>query len=404
MHSNISVEEVYAILDRIIEPSAPLEAFPLREAFGRILMEDVSAPADTPLFTNSAMDGFAFRFEEIASESRMPVCGTAYAGAPFEAEVPAGAAVRIMTGAPVPEGLDTVIPFEAATEEEGHVLFTSSTVKKGANVRLRGEELKAHEIVLTRGTKLTPEAIGLAASFGRAELTCSSLRIGVFSTGDELRTPGEPLGPGQIWASNGFLLEALLSNWGFDVVPLGILPDDEATLEAAIRAASSDCDILVTTGGVGAGDHDQTTHVLSRLGEIEHFNVRMRPGRPLAFGYLLSEHPVFFMGLPGNPVAAAVSARIFLARALRLMNGLPPDEARRMPVTLSENVRGKTGRTDFVRGILSTDAETGTLRFAPSQHQSSAMLSSLVRSNALLLIPENIDSLKTGDKAEALLL
>lgn len=405
MTPSVSVEEVYAILKHTIEASAPEEYLPLRNACGRFLLEDIAAPTDIPLFTNSAMDGFAFSHESMQTDTvELSVCGSAYAGAPYNDSVPLGYAVRIMTGAPLPEACDTVIPFEKVHQEESRIRFPIQSVREGANIRRQGEELRGGEIVLRKGTQLTPEAIGLLATFGLSSIKCSTLRIGVFSTGDELREPGEPLAPGQIWASNGYLLEALLAQWGYDVVPLGILPDNEAILENAIRSAMQDCDVLVTTGGVGAGDHDQISRVLGRLGNIEHLHVRMRPGRPIAFGYLDAPRPVFFMGLPGNPVAAAVSARIFLARALRLMHGLTGEHLTYIPVTTTTAIRTKTGRTDFIRGTLHVDQQNRRTCFTASIHQSSAMLSSLIRSDALLVIPEGIDQLPAEADGTAILL
>lgn len=404
MTTSVSVEEVYDTLSRTTEPLKVSADTPLRDAHGRLLLEDVVSPFDAPRFTNSAMDGYALRSADLHVEAERISLRidpqTAFAGTPYEGEVPEGHAVRIMTGAPVPDGLDTVVPFEI-TEVVGDVVtFPANAVKPGDNVRLRGEEVKAGEVVIPKGTVLTPEAIGLAASFGRASLTCASLRVGVFSTGDELREPGEALAPGQIYASNGYLLEALIARWGHDVVPLGILPDDEDVLEKALRGAVADCDVLVTTGGVGEGDHDLISRVLNRLGAVEHFHVRMRPGKPLAFGYLDADPPVFFMGLPGNPVAAALSARIFLRPALERLAGIRcrisgPDTIR---VKTGSAVRAKAGRTDYVRGSLRDGL------FEASPLQSSAMLTSLMRSSAVLIVPEGTGPVPAGTELDAFLI
>lgn len=401
MTTSVSVEEVYGILTRSTEPADAAAQTPLREANGRLLCEDILSPFDVPRFNNSAMDGYAFRGSELKGERvTLALCGTSYAGTPFEGEVPVGACIRIMTGAAVPEGLDTVIPFEDVEATDAAVSFSADAVKPGANVRLLGEEIRRGQVVIPKGAMLTPEALGLAASFGRAALPCASLRVGVFSTGDELREPGEPLGPGQIYASNGYLLEALITRWGHEVVPLGVLPDDETVLEKAIRAAMAECDVLVTTGGVGEGDHDLISRVLGRLGSIEHFHVRMRPGKPLAFGYLDAGHPVFFMGLPGNPVAAAMSSRLFLRPTLARLSGLT-DKVERpetVRVVCGKDVRAKASRTDFVRGNFVNG------KFEGSPLQSSAMLTSLMKADAVLIVPEGTGTLPAGSEADAFLL
>ncbi|MDO5531508.1 gephyrin-like molybdotransferase Glp [Sutterella sp.] len=386
----ISIEKVYGILENAITPDARTERLPLGEACGRVLAEAVTAPADVPPFNNSAMDGFAFRREELSAGGtiELKVIGTAYAGAPFEGPVPEGCTVRIMTGAPVPDKTDTVIPFERTASEGDIVRFPAEKVKPLENVRIRGEEIKAGETVIHPGQVLTPEWIGLAASLGAGDLLCRRISVAVFSTGDELVAPGArtALPPGKIYNANSPLITALCREWGAEVEDLGILPDDPEVIRSALSAAAECSDFIVASGGVGEGEHDYTCRVLNDLGcGISHYHISMRPGKPFSFGRFAGERACWFMALPGNPVAAAVSAKLFLRRAIRLATGAAgPLDLEEVPATAATRVKGRTGRTDLVRGRA--ELEEGELRFRPTKSQSSAMLTTLAGMNVMAVL------------------
>lgn len=397
MTDYISIGAVYDILDGTITPLTRTERLALAQAEGAVTAEALTAPFDAPPFTNAAMDGFAFRSEELACGEtvHLSVAGTAYAGAPFEGRLPEGAAVRIMTGAPVPEDADTVIPFERTREVNGGVLFDAASVRPGANVRLKGEEFACGDVVIPAGTLLTPAWTGLAASLGRAELAVRRVRVAVFATGDELTAPGRPLPAGRVYNANSATVCALLRHWGAEAVDLGILPDDPAVIRDALRKAVSDCDILVASGGLGEGEHDYTNRLLTELGcGVTHHHVAMRPGKPFSFGRFSSPEGRWFMALPGNPVAAAVSATLFLQRAVRLASGCRTPGPEAFPAVAAVDVKGRKGRTDLVRGRIERTPEA--LAFRPLASQGSGMLTTLAGADAMAVLDEETDRVEAG--------
>ena len=408
MTDYITIERVYDMLADEIAPVSHTERLPLAQAEGAVLAETISAPFDAPAFTNSAMDGFAFASEALAAggEVRLPVAGASYAGSrPGEALTP-GTAMRIMTGAPVPTGADTVIPFERTTSEGKFVVFPADRVKAGANVRLRGEEFHAGSAVIPAGTVLTPDWTGLAASLGRAELAVRRIRVTVFATGDELAAPGTPapLPQGRIYDANSATIGALLRKWGAEVRDLGILPDDPAAIRRALEEALAGSDFLVASGGLGAGEHDYTNRVLTEMGcGVTHHHVSMRPGKPFSFGRFASESERWFMALPGNPVAAAVSASLFLRRAILLAAGASgPLGLREVPAVAGAVLKGRTGRTDLIRGKLSI--AKGALTFLPAKSQSSGMLTTLAGMTAMAVLDTLSERAEAGDAVRCLLL
>lgn len=410
MNDLISVEQVYGILLASIRPVSRIERLPLEAAAGCVLAEAIHAPADHPPFTNSAMDGFAFsaKLLEAGGALDLPVAGASYAGRPWEGALASGEALRIMTGAAVPAGADTVIPFERVTETQtdagARIAFSADAVRPGDNVRLRGEEMRAGDVVMAPGTVLTPDRIGLAASLGAAELAVRRIRVAVFSTGDELAAPGTPgpLGPGRIWNANSPLISALARSWGAEVTDLGILPDNPEAIRKAIVAASAEADFIVTSGGVGEGERDFTSRVLAEMGAgVTHYYVRQRPGKPLSFGRIGADG-AWFMALPGNPVAAAVSARLYLKRAILLAAGASGEALvpQTLPAVAGARVKGRTGRTDFVRGV--TALRDGVLVFTPAANQGSGMLTTIAGMNAMAVLPEDRASAEAGEALECL--
>lgn len=406
MAQEASVTDILQLVARAVAPIGVSERVPLDQALGRFLAEDVLSPMPVPRFNNSAMDGFAFAAEELAKPDRegkhsLRIVGASYAGSPFDGAVGAGEGIRVMTGAQVPAGLDTVIPFEKADFDEaaGVLTFAAGAVKPGANVRLRGEEIEEGAAAIRSGEKLSPAHIGLAASLGAGELLCRRIRVTIFATGDELAEPGTALKAGGIYNSNSHLLAALCRRWGCDVCDLGILPDDTDAQRRALAEAAAKTDFLITSGGVGEGDKDLTTAVLAELADMTHYHIRMRPGKPFSFGALKGRSG-WCMALPGNPVAAAMSAWLFLREAVWRAAGAESAPIERLSAFAGDKVRGRAGRTDFVRGTVRT--EDGRLVFRPAASQSSAMLTTLAGMNAAAVLEENEESAPAGSEVTVL--
>lgn len=406
MTDYISIREVYGILENAISPILRSECLPLSEAEGAVTAEAITAPFDAPPFTNAAMDGFAFNRNVLSAGGTitLPVVGTSYAGAPFQGTFPPNGAIRIMTGAPVPEGADTVIQFERTESTDTTVTFEASAIKAGANVRHRGEEFSMGATVIPPGTLLTPAWTGLAASLGRDKVTVRKLRVAVFATGDELSAPGTPppLPVGHVYNANSATVCALLRHWGAVATDLGILPDNPIAIREALEDALTHCDILVASGGLGEGEHDYTNRVLSDMGcGITHHHVAMRPGKPFSFGRFATTENRYFMALPGNPVAAAVSATLFLRRAMRLATGaMTALELEEVPAQTALPLKARTGRTDLVRGTLSV--REGVLTFTPMHSQASGMLTTLAGANAMAVLDEHTDHADAGEVVRCL--
>ncbi len=399
-------DDVTHALRSLITPvQGPNEPVPLLEAEGRILAECVVAHFDFPLFDNSAMDGFALRTADLPSDRpvQLPVCGIATAGHPFEGDIPKGAALRIMTGAPVPAGLDAVIPIEQVHEEENGILIDAPNLKPGTNVRRQGEIFRSGDTLLRAPRRLTRGDLGLAASLGYSDVVCRpAIRAAVFSSGDELVEPGDgrPLAGGRIYNANGTYVTLAARALGIDARYCGILPDNKQTIESRFREAAASNDLVICSGGVGPGDCDFTAAVLNRLADLRHYHVALRPGKPFSFGYF-KEAKSLILGLPGNPVASATSAENFLRTAADALQGIHIK-----PLTLTARLDGRIksrpGRRDFVRGTLNT-ADDGTLIFTPCPQQSSASLLSVSQSNAAAIVDEAVELLHEGDSVRVVI-
>ncbi len=399
-------DEVTRTLRDLIAPiQGDNVSVPLLEAEGRILAECVHAQFDFPLFDNSAMDGFALRTADLAPDrpQRFPVCGIATAGHPFEGNIPDGEALRIMTGAPVPSGLDAVVPIEMIREEENSILIDAPSLKPGANIRQQGEIFRSSDVLLHAPRRLTRGDLGLAASLGYGAVICRPvIRAAVFSSGDELVEPadGRPLSGGRIYNANGTYVTLAARALGIDAHYCGILPDDPQTLESRFREAAVSHDMLICSGGVGPGDRDFTSAVLNRLADLRHYNVALRPGKPFSFGYF-KEAKALMLGLPGNPVASATSAENFLRTAVEALQGLHEGQLV-LTARLDGRIKSRPDRRDFVRGILKT-ATDGTLFFTPCPQQSSASLLSVSQSNAVAVVEEDVELLHEGDNVRVVI-
>lgn len=418
----ISVEEAR---ERILAHFAPLEAVstPLGEALGLVLAEDVYAAFDIPPLTNTAMDGYAVRASDTAGatpEAPRPLRVTGYlaAGAVFEGAVGPGEAVRIMTGAPLPAGADAVVPFEETDEQERGTawhLHPQSTVRidvaarRGANLRLAGEDVRAGELVLPRGTVIGPAQVGVLASLGLAEArVIRRPRVAILSTGDELLRPGQPLAPGKIYDANAFSLAAQVRAWGGEARILEIARDTVEALTARIHEGLRDADLLVTSAGVSRGDFDVVKDVLAREGEIGFWTVRMRPGKPLAFGIFRTAGPgaegaVPHLGLPGNPVSAMLTFELFGRPALFTMLGKPQLWPRpTVRGVTADRLQNTDGRRFYARCRVSE--ENGRYVARLTGPQGSGVLTSMAFANAYAVCPEDVPAIEPGEECELILI
>jgi molybdopterin molybdotransferase len=393
---------------------AGVETLALAEALGRVLAQDLISPMNVPPHDNSAMDGYAFDGALLETDPgaglTLSVAGTAYAGQAYTGDVAPGQAVRIMTGAVMPAGLDTVVPQELVkTEGEGsdlRVTVPARTVKRGENRRRAGEDLAEGKPAIRAGRVLRPSDLGLAASLGFAELTVRRrLRVALISTGDELRNPGQPLPEGCIYDSNRASLAGALRRLGVEVVDQGLVPDQPAALEAAFTRAAATCDAVVTSGGVSVGEADYTRDLLGRLGEVAFWKVAMRPGRPFAFGPLRRDQapPAWLFALPGNPVAALVTFYAFVREALQVLAGAPAEPPMALRVKSAEAIRKRPGRTEFQRAIVQRETEgllAGEWTARITGSQGAGILRSLSEANALLVLGHEQGSVAAGELVE----
>jgi len=384
----ISVADARRLVLEAVKP-LPAERIPVTDALGRVLAEQVSAATDVPPFPASAMDGYAVydgpagRRLEVVSESR--------AGAPSDRTLGQGEAIRISTGAAVPEGATAVIPQEEVEVHDGSIVLAAE-VRSGAHIRLTGEVMTAGTPVLAAGIEIGPAELAAAIGAGAGELVVARRPVvRVLSTGDELRDPGAPLGPGEIHNSNGPVLAAMAARCGALAEPPGRLPDDRAATEAGLRDALADADVAIVSGGVSVGPHDHVKPALAKLGVKQHWwGVALQPGKPTWFG-TLGETLVF--GLPGNPVSAAVTFSLFVAPALAALQGAP------FPATIGEAVLGAPVRRNPRREQairVRLEQRQGSTVALPNGPQGSHVVTSLVGADALALIAPGEGSLEPG--------
>ncbi|MBI2160652.1 MAG: molybdopterin molybdotransferase MoeA [Candidatus Rokubacteria bacterium] len=380
------------ILAQIARPTPP-ELVPVGAARGRVLAEDLRAPFDVPPTDNSAVDGYAVGSAEVpaAGARELDVVADLPAGAVFDGALGPGQAVRIMTGAPMPRGADTVYPQETVERLDGRVRVGS--IRKGANVRMRGEDIQAGTVVIEGGTALRPQELGLIASLGRCQvLVHRRPRAVLLSTGDEVVEPGSPRKPGQIYDANRFTLAASIVEAGGEVIDLGIVPDARAELRARLLEAGALGEIVVTSGGVSVGVYDFVKEVLDEIGAIDFWQVAMQPGRPLAFGRIGSAH---FFGLPGNPVASMLAYMLFVRPAIYKLAGRRRLFHETYAARATEPMSKKKGRREFKRGVLRF--RDGAWEVRTTGPQGSGILSSMVAGNCLVVLEEERGDVAAGE-------
>lgn len=390
-----TLAEALARICAEVRPVEGFESVATRDALGRVLYAPIRSTLDVPAHTNSAMDGYAIDGAQLPADGErgFRVIGTAWAGRPFDGRAGAGECVRIMTGAPLPAGTDTVV-MQEQVRRDGDTAFIGTRHKAGQNVRLAGEDLKAGEIAIDAGVLLQPAHLGLVASLGVGEVRVRRRpRVAFFSTGDELASIGEPLGPGQIYDSNRYTLHGMLRRLDVDVIDLGVVRDRRDELEQAFLAAAAQADAVVTSGGVSVGEADFVTETLDRIGEVGFWTVAIKPGRPIAFGRVSG---ALFFGLPGNPVSVMVTFYQLVQPALQRLKGVAsPDVPAVVTATLASRLNKKPGRREFQRGILSIAADGG-YRVEAAGRQGSGILRSMAQANCFIVLAEDCGSLEPG--------
>ena len=389
----IAVREGQAHILARIAAAVPSEVVPVTRALARVLATDVQAPFDVPPADNSAVDGYAVGSADIPSAGArlLDVVGDLAAGAVFDDTLRPGHALRIMTGAPMPPGADTVYPQEIVERDGDRVRI--GPLDKGVNVRRRGEDVEAGGIVIERGTVLRPQEIGLVTSLGIWQLGVHRRpRVALLSTGDEVAEPGTPRRPGQIYDANRFTLRGSAEQCGAEVLDLGIVPDVRDELTARLREAAATADVVLTSGGVSVGAYDLVKDVLAELGTIDFWQVAMQPGRPLAFGAIGS---TTFFGLPGNPVASLLAFMLFVRPALWKLAGRRRLVPTAWQARVLEPLRKRAGRREFKRGILAY--RDGNWEVRTTGPQGSGILSSMVAGNCLIVLEEDRADVAAGE-------
>jgi molybdopterin molybdotransferase len=394
----LTVAQARAHIDALVTSIRGEEQLPLRTALGRMLAEPVISTIDVPPYTNSAMDGYAVRGDDLpqTGRTRLTVVGRAMAGAPWDREVAPRQAVRIMTGAPLPAGTDTVL-MQEAVRVDGDAIEVGANHRHGENVRHAGEDMAAGDTVLAPGTRLLPAELGVLASLGIAEVRVTRrLRVAFFSTGDELKSLGEPLGPGQIYDSNRYTLHGMLSRLGVDLLDLGVIRDDREAIRRAFQDAAAMADVVITSGGVSVGEADFVKQTLDELGRVDFWKIAMKPGKPLAFGTVGA---AVFFGLPGNPVSVMATFYQFVQPALQKMMGMAavPPLSLRIPCAVA--LKKQPGRLEYQRGVLRQD-EDGNLTVTTTGRQGSHVLSSMSRSNCFIVLPAECAGVVAGELVE----
>lgn len=392
---SLSIEAAQQRIHAAITPIADREEIPIQQALNRVLAEPVYSSIDVPPYTNSAMDGYALRGADIpaSGEKQLKIAGSVLAGKPIVHAISPGECARIMTGAKMPDGTDTVIMQEHVSVH-GDDIVISSKHRPGQNVRHAGEDIAQGQRVLDQGRRLTPADLGLLASLGIATVNVlRKVRVAFFSTGDELTPVGSLLKDGQIYDSNRYTLTAMLQRFGADIIDLGVVRDDRHSVEDAFTAASQRADIVITTGGVSVGDADYVKEMLEKLGKVNFWKIAMKPGRPLTFGTISN---CFVFGLPGNPVSTMVTFYEFVLPALHKLQGEKNNETILLKLPCITPLRKIAGRVEYQRGIMEKNT-LGELVVKSVGGQGSHLLSSMSKANCFIVLPLECENVEAGD-------
>ena len=400
--NSMPVAKARDFIHTFLSPVTGIAHLPIRSALGRVLSEDIISPVNVPAHVNSAMDGWALRFQDLQANpsASLTEVGTSFAGQPFAGTVGAGQCVRIFTGGVVPDGCDAVVMQERARARAKSITFTPG-VMKGQNVRYAGEDLKQGAVALAKGRIIRPAELGLLASLGIGEVSVvRPLRVVFFSTGDELVSIGLPLAEGQIYDSNRYTIHGMLTRMGCEVIDMGVVRDDPALLEKAFTEASEIGDVVITSGGVSVGEADYVKQLLTKLGEVVFWKIAMKPGRPLAYGKIGKAH---FFGLPGNPVSVMVTFYQFVRDALLILQGVNPIPAQPLlKVTCTTAIKKAPGRTEFQRGVLYLD--DGVYKVRTTGEQGSGILKSMSDANCFIMLHDHVGNVDAGATVEVQIL
>ncbi|MGD8642187.1 MAG: molybdopterin molybdotransferase MoeA [Gammaproteobacteria bacterium] len=396
--SRLHINTARQIIYQDCQCAVPHEITGLRKSLNRITAEALTSPINVPPYTNSAVDGYAVGYDYLIPEGnfyKAKIAGTAWAGNPYQGTVEPGTAIRIMTGAVMPAATDTVVMQENTAVHGPYIYFDTRACKVGENVRAAGEDLAEGSTALAKGKRLTAADLGLLASIGIDKFNCyRKLRVGFFSTGNELRSVGQPLNKGEIYDSNRYTLFGMLQDLHMDIVDLGVIKDDRAALADALSTITEQCDAVITTGGVSVGDADYMRQVIGNNGDIYFWQVAIKPGRPLVYGRI-NNTP--FFGLPGNPVAVMVTFYQFVQQALMLLAG--SEEIPSSPTFKARSgnsFRKKPGRTEFQRAIMQTQSNGETWVHSTGK-QGSGILRSMSEANCFVVLPHDSHGAKEGD-------
>ena len=403
----LSVDKAQEFIQHLVQalPAIASEELPLMQALGRIVAEDIISPINVPAHDNSAMDGFAFDGKQLGTAPlQLRVVGTALAGKAWQGNVKSGECVKIMTGAVMPEGLDTVIAQELTTlkaaDGETFVEVPAGILQAGDNRRKAGEDLQRGLPALMAGSTLTPAALGLVASLGIAKVKVyRQLRVAYFSTGDEVLSLGDALREGAVYDSNRYTVFGLLSRMGCAVIDMGVVRDDPLLLEDAFKQAANKADVIITSGGVSVGEADFTKAMMKKLGDVAFWKIAMRPGRPMAVGRLGNS---ILFGLPGNPVAVMVTFLAFVKPALLHLMGGTPSTTPYLRAKSAVALRKKPGRTEYQRGFVRTLPD-GTLQVEAAGNQGSGVLRSMVEANGLIVLHHHQSNVAAGDEVDVMM-
>jgi molybdopterin molybdotransferase len=396
----LRVDKASQAIRACLTPVTETENVAIREALGRVLAQDIVPAINVPAHDNSAMDGYAVRFSDLKEETRLEEIGSAFAGRVFDGKVGAGQCVRVMTGAVMPAGTDTVVIQEITRKENRRIVIPAGQQAK-QNVRYAGEDLKAGVPVLKAGKLIRAADLGLIASLGIGSVKVKRrLRVAFFATGDELASIGAPLKEGEIYDSNRYTLFGMLSDLGVGLIDLGVVRDDPALLESAFRKASGQADVVITTGGVSVGEADFVKQLMGKLGEVLFWKIAMRPGRPMAFGRIGN---AFLFGLPGNPVAVMVTFHQFVRDALLFVSGRTDDYAvPLLKARAAEPLRKVPGRTEYQRGVLFRDGAEWKVK--TTGQQGSGVLRSMSEANCFIVLEHERGKVDAGEPVSVQLL
>lgn len=402
----LRADAVQEFLTRLVPECMGTENVAVFDALDRVLADDLLSPVNVPPHDNSAMDGYAFDGAQLrpGEALKLHVVGTALAGKAWQGQVGPGQCVRIMTGAVMPRGLDTVVPQELVQASGDDVVIAPNALRAGDNRRLCGEDVKAGQAALVRGCRLGPAALGLAASLGISHLHVRRrLRVAYFSTGDEILSLGDAPREGAVYDSNRYTVFGLLQRLGIEVLDYGVIGDDPAKLEHTFREAASRADAIITSGGVSVGEADHTKTMMRRLGDVAFWRIAMRPGRPMAVGRIdAPDHTCVLFGLPGNPVAVMVTFLAFVRPALLQMMGCTQPAPPLLKARSDQPMRKKPGRTEYQRGVVTRDAD-GQLRVRLTGNQGSGVLSSMVHGNGLIVLHHDQADVQRGDEVDVMM-